>query len=380
MQRRVPELGRGKHLNVLTKREITVKKALFALAAAGTCAISGVASAQTASTVTLYGIADAGVEFATHTPGGNGGTVARVSSGNMSGSRWGLRGTEDLGAGLKAIFTLESGFDIDTGNSGQGNRLFGRQAFVGLQGTFGAVTLGRQQNSLYDLFGAYDPMGVGPKYSLNSVDSGFNGRADNAIKYTGKFGGLTATTFYSTGRDSTVAGSTEVPGNYKIGRNFGAGLAYNAGAFSIGTAYDQYQGNIAATDDRAVKRLAFGGSYDFGVAKLFAGYRWMRDDGVATAATASTRNNVYWLGGLYRVTPALSLTGAAYYTDTHNSNNDPWMFVLSADYSFSKRTDAYLNLGYVRNKGTSALGLNGSGTAVAGANQTGAIVGIRHRF
>ena len=91
MQRRVPELGRGKHLNVLTKREITVKKALFALAAAGTCAISGVASAQTASTVTLYGIADAGVEFATHTPGGNGGTVARVSSGNMSGSRWGLR-------------------------------------------------------------------------------------------------------------------------------------------------------------------------------------------------------------------------------------------------------------------------------------------------
>ena len=357
-----------------------MKKALFALAAAGTCAISGVASAQSASNVTLYGIADAGVEFATHTPGGNGGTVARVSSGNMSGSRWGLRGTEDLGAGLKAIFTLESGFDIDTGLSGQGSRLFGRQAFVGLQGTFGAVTLGRQQNSLYDLFGAYDPMGVGPKYSLNSVDSGFNGRADNAVKYTGKFGGLTATTFYSTGRDSTVAGSTEVPGNYKIGRNFGAGLAYTTGPFSIGTAYDQYQGNTVATDDRAVKRLAVGTSYDFGVAKVFAGYRWMRDDGTSSATAASSRNNVYWVGGLYRVTPALALTGAAYYTDTHNSNNDPWMFVLSADYSFSKRTDAYLNLGYVRNKGTSALGLNGVGTVVAGENQTGATIGMRHRF
>ena len=242
------------------------------------------------------------------------------------------------------------------------------------------MTLGRQQNSLYDLFGAYDPMGVGPKYSLNSVDSGFNGRADNAVKYTGKFGGLTATTFYSTGRDATITNGGEVPGNYRVGRNFGAGLAYTAGAFSVGTAYDQAQGTAVNTADRAVKRLAVGTSYDFGVAKVFAGYRWMRDDGISGPTAASSRNNVYWLGGLYRVTPALSVTGAAYYQNTNNSNNDPWMFVLSADYSFSKRTDAYLNLGYVRNKDKSALGLNGSGTAVAGANQTGAIVGIRHRF
>ncbi|PLP99675.1 porin [Cupriavidus pauculus] len=365
-----------------------MKKALFALAAAGTCAISGVASAQSNTSVTLYGIVDAGIEFANHTgsaasngnPAISGSKVA-VSSGNMSGSRWGLRGAEDLGGGLKAIFTLESGFDIDTGVSGQSNRLFGRQAFVGLQGNFGAVTLGRQQNALYDLFGAYDPMGVGPKYSLNAVDSGFNGRADNAIKYTGKFGGLTGTAFYSTGRDSTVPNSTEVPGNYRIGRNFGAGLAYTQGAFSVGTAYDQYQGNAANVDDRAVKRLAFGGSYDLGVAKVFAGYRWMRDDGIGSPTTAAVRNNVYWLGGLYRVTPALSLTGAAYYTDTHNSKNDPWMFVLSADYSFSKRTDAYLNIGYVKNKGTSTLALSSTNPIFPnGSNQTGAIVGIRHRF
>ncbi|MGO4280598.1 Outer membrane protein (porin) [Cupriavidus sp. OV038] len=357
-----------------------MKKALFALAAAATCATSGAALAQSASNVTLYGIVDAGVEVATHVPGGNGQTAVRMNSGNLSGSRWGLRGVEDLGGGLKGIFTLESGFDIDTGVSGQGNRLFGRQAFVGLQGSFGAVTLGRQQNSLYDLFGAYDPMGVGPRYSLNSVDSGFNGRADNALKYTGKFGGLTATAFYSTGRDAVAGSPGELPGDYKAGRNVGAGVAYTAGGFSIGTAYDQYQGATSATSDRAAKRLAVGSSYDFGVAKVFAGYRWMRDDGIATAATAATRSNVYWLGGLYRVTPALSLTGAAYYTDANDSGNDPWMFVLSADYSFSKRTDAYLNVGYVRNKGTSNLGLSGVGTAVAGQNQTGAVVGVRHRF
>ncbi|TXI89307.1 MAG: porin [Cupriavidus sp.] len=354
-----------------------MKKALLALtAAAGACVVSGGAFAQSATSVTLYGIVDAGVEVATHVPGGNGGTVARVTSGNMSGSRWGLRGAEDLGGGLKAIFTLESGFDIDTGLSGQGSRLFGRQAFVGLQGNFGAVTLGRQQNALYDLFGAYDPMAVSTRYSLNAVDSLFNGRADNAIKYTGKFGGLTGTAFYSTGRDN----NGEIPGDAKAARNFGGGVSYATGPVSVGVAYDQFQGATAALDDRSAKRLAVGGSYDFTVAKVFAGYRWMRDDGTASATAATVRNNVYWLGGLYRFTPALSLTGAAYYTDTHNSGADPWMFVLSADYAFSKRTDAYLNVGYTRNKDGSNLGLSGAGTAVAGANQTGVLLGVRHRF
>lgn len=327
--------------------------------------------------VTLYGIADAGIEVLSHAVDGtNTGTVTRMNSGNLSGSRWGLRGTEDLGGGLKGVFVLESGFDIDTGRSGQGTRLFGRAAYVGLQGGFGAVTLGRQQNSLYDLFGAYDPMGVGPRYTLNSVDSAFNGRADNAIKYTGKFGGLTATSFYSFGRD----GGGEVPGEAKVGRNFGGGLAYAAGGFSVGAAYDQYQGSTVALQDRSAKRAALGTSYAFGNAKVFAGYRWLRDDGVGSATASVNRSNVYWAGANYKFTPALQLTGAAYYTDTRNSDADPWMFVLSGVYSLSKRTDAYLNLGYVRNKSNSALGLQGANTAMPGENQTGATIGMRHRF
>lgn len=346
-------------------------------AAVAASAASGV-FAQAASNVTLYGIADAGVEVINHVPGSNGaqGTVARLNSGNLSGSRWGLRGTEDLGGGLKGIFVLESGFDIDTGLSGQSNRLFGRQAYVGLQSDFGAITLGRQQNALYDLFGAYDPMAVGPRYSLNTVDSAFNGRADNAIKYTGKFGGLTATGFYSFGRDN----NGEVPGEPKVARNFGGGLSYAAGGFSVGAAYDQYQGATVALQDRSAKRAAVGTAFAFGAAKVFAGYRWLKDDGVASATAAATRSNVYWAGAQYRFTPALQLTGAAYYTDTRNSGADPWMFVLSADYALSKRTDAYLNIGYAKNKSGSALGLNGVNTVVAGENQTGATIGLRHRF
>lgn len=296
-----------------------MKKALLALAAGAASAASGAALAQ--SNVTLYGIVDAGVEVISNVPAGStsGGTAVRMNSGNLSGSRWGLRGTEDLGGGLKGVFVLESGFDIDNGTSAQGGRLFGRNAYVGLQGNFGGITLGRQQNALYDLFGAYDPMGVGPRYSLNSVDSLFNGRADNAVKYTGKFGGLTATGFYSFGRDN----NGEVPGEAKVGRNFGGGLAYSAGGFSIGTAYDQFQGGTVALQDRAAKRWAVGTSYAFGAAKVFAGYRWMRDEGTASATASATRSNLYWAGAQYKFTQAFQLTGAAYYNDTRNTGADP---------------------------------------------------------
>ncbi len=330
--------------------------------------------------MTLYGIADAGVSFQSHVQGPNGGgSVTGVTSGGLSGSRWGIRGAEDLGNNLKGIFVLESGFDLDTGKSGQGNRLFGRQAYVGLQGDFGAVTLGRQQNSLYDLFGAYDPMGAGTSYSLNSVDTqGFNGRADNAAKYTGKFGGLTATGFYSFGRDSTIANGGEVPGHFKVGTNFGGGLAYATGPVSVGVAYDQYQGSTIATSGAAAKRAAIGASYAFGDAKLFAGYRWMRDE--ITSATVVRQDNLYWVGALYKFTPAFSLTGAAYYTDARKDANDSLMFVLNADYALSKRTDAYLLLGYVKNKGQATYGVTNAMNTLPGQNQTGAMVGVRHRF
>ncbi|MGO4328177.1 porin [Cupriavidus sp. 2TAF22] len=358
-----------------------MKKNLLAFAAiAAACTASGSAFAQAASAVTLYGIADAGISFQSHVQGANGGgSVTGVTSGGLSGSRWGIRGTEDLGNNLKGIFVLESGIDLDTGKSGQGSRLFGRQAYVGLQGNFGTVALGRQQNSLYDLFGAYDPMAVGTSYSLNSVDTqGFNGRADNAVKYTGRFGGLTATGFYSFGRDSNVANGGEVPGSFQVGKNFGGGLAYENGPASVGIAYDQYQGSSVATSGAAAKRVAIGGAYAFGNAKLFAGYRWLRDD--ATTANVTRQDNLYWLGALYKLTPALSLTGAAYYTDARKDNNDSWMFVINADYALSKRTDAYLLLGYVNNKGKASYGVTSATNTIAGQNQTGAMLGMRHRF
>jgi predicted porin len=124
-----------------------MKKSLLTLALVS---VTGAATAQTG--LTIYGIVDAAIAY-------DKGVSAedkswRLQSGQQSGSRLGFRGTEDLGGGLSAVFTLENGFNVDDGTLGQSTasvtRLFGRQAWVGLNGGFGSVRLGRQQTPLYN--------------------------------------------------------------------------------------------------------------------------------------------------------------------------------------------------------------------------------------
>nr|WP_315595056.1 porin [uncultured Cupriavidus sp.] len=340
---------------------------------------AGAAHAQ--SSVTLYGVADAGIEYLSNVPSASGGSSqVRMTSGNMSTSRWGIRGVEDLGGGLKAIFDLESGISFDTGAQNNNTRLFDRGAFVGLASQYGTLTLGRQTTPMYDTGLQVDPMGYAPRYSLYKSDDTLAGRADNAIKYRGKFNGLTATALYSFSR----TGGGEVPGNYKVDRNLGVSLMYEAGAFAVGAAYDEFQGSTVPTENLTDRRAMLGASYAFGPAKAFVGYRWYNGN---VGTLPANRSNLYWAGLRYSMTPALTLTGAAYYTDTQNSSADPIMFVASADYAFSKRTDVYMNVGYALNRGNSQLGMNGYNArtgnptnVVPGRDQTGVIMGVRHKF
>ncbi|WP_313818991.1 porin [Cupriavidus sp.] len=350
------------------------------------------AAAHAQGSITLYGVVDAGVEFLTNVPNaatGGSNNVVRMSAGNLSTSRWGLRGAEDLGGGLKAVFTLENGFDLDTGSANQGGRMFGRQAFVGLQNQYGTLSLGRHQTVLYDFSLAYDPMAIATRYSVLMHDKWMSGRADNSVKFTGQTGALYYGLFYSTGYDSSAGG--EVPGDYKAGRKFSASVGYTAGPLSARVVYDEVRGSTVATDDNRERRATLGASYDFGRARAFAGYRWYYGD----FASSSLRTNLYWIGANYQVTPAITLTGAAYYTDVRNSGGDPYSFVLSGTYAFSKRTDLYTIVAYAQNRDGSAMGLSGFGPSLnrsastltatteqvgAGQNQFGAIVGIRHRF
>lgn len=193
-----------------------MKRVLFSLAAC--CA--GTATVQAQSSVTLYGVVDANIEYVTNMsrttplqPGfpSQAGSRLALTSGWLSGSRWGLRGVEDLGQGLSAVYVLESGFGVDDGKLMQAGRLFGRQAYVGLQSNrIGRFTFGRQYTAIFDAFANFSPTRYGSQYEPIVAQLGLDFRSDNTAKYTGNFGPITATAHWSFGNG--VAGAGEVPG------------------------------------------------------------------------------------------------------------------------------------------------------------------------
>lgn len=367
------------------------------LAAVPALLVGGLSQAQTS--VTVYGVVDTNIEYVNNMSAvvpsaangftvGPGKNVARMLSGGLSGSRWGLRGTEDLGGGLKAVFALESGFGSDDGKMQQGGRLFGRQAFVGLDhASFGKVTFGRQYTSLFDGLTNFSPTGFSLQYEPLILETGVNFRSDNVAKYTGQFGPVTAIAHWTFGNGA--AGAGEVPGQFRRDSGYGASLAYLGGPFGVSVNYDQYNPTLtAAGGTGTVKKAAVAASYALGgVGKIVGGYRWGR----STSATDATilRDNFYWIGGNYQATSALLLTLAYYYDDAKeflgNNIKNPWQVSFIADYSLSKRTDLYLTTAYSKN-----AGLNFDSSAISFANgyflgsdknnMFGVALGIRHKF
>jgi predicted porin len=334
------------------------------------------ASAQ--SSVTLYGIIDVGIEYANHIPHGKESSSAvREQSGNLAGSRWGLKGAEDLGGGYKALFVLENGFSLNNGALGQGGRMFGRKAYVGISSPYGTVTLGRQQNLLYELMYKYDALTFNPSYSAQSMDSQFVNRADNSVRYGLNVAGVTLALLYSSGFDSTIPNGAQVPGATKVGREMSAAVLYDRGPLSIGVTYDQLQGTSIATQSNTQSRALLGASYDFGVVKALAGVRWLNTRNANTPPSSM----LYWGGLTYRVTAPLFVSAGIYHTQFRNPHSGPTMGVLLVDYFLSKRTELYAEGAYVNNRSYSNVGIRGTGVDVTtGANQTGVTVGVRHSF
>ena len=170
-----------------------MKQSALALAVLAALSLSNPALAQ--SNVQVYGLIDAGAEFVNHA-GEDGGNAVRVISGGKNTSRWGFRGSEELGGGLKAVFNLEGGILMDTGASD--GAIFKRQAYVGLEGDFGRVVIGRSFTTVYELVIKFDPLGFAPNYSWATGGSatgaskyGMTTQFDNLVKYTGRSGGFT---------------------------------------------------------------------------------------------------------------------------------------------------------------------------------------------
>lgn len=352
------------------------KAAAIVAGAVASMAFAGQALAQ--SNVTIYGIADNGIEVINNASAAAGAdrTLARLSSGNLSGSRLGFRGNEDLGGGLKAVFILEAGIGMDTGTSLQGGRMFGRQALVGLQGSFGELYLGRQNSMMLEWMSKYNTMD-NATWSAKVHDGAFSDRMDNAIKYKNKFGGVELATYYSTNYNGQESSDST-----KVGRQYGLGVQYRANGFAMAALYDQKQGTTLATKDNNDKHLTLGARYKFGKAEVLGGYLTRRQEVVGAA---DVRTNLVWIGGTYQVTAPLQLSASIYHTDRKNSNQDPTSVIAMAKYALSKRTDLYLIGSYASNKDSATqaqtLGVNGFNSNVAaGKDQLGVMAGVRHAF
>jgi GBP family porin len=381
-----------------------MKKSLLALAALSTFA--GVANAQ--STVTLYGLIDAGITY-TNNSGGH----ARwaETSGSVNSSRWGLKGAEDLGGGLKAIFQLENGFGINDGTLKQGGREFGRQAFVGLSSDqFGAVTLGRQYDQLNQYLGPLSLTGTqygGTQFAHPFDNDNLNNsfRVNNSISYQSvNYAGFKLGAQYGF---SNAAGS-----QFSNNRAYSFGASYSFAGLNFAAAYLQlnnntnaaFNGSGAVTDDAtfaASRQRTYGAGVNYTFGPATAGFVFTQtrlDNAVginkANAGTSGTllfpagssvRFSNFEVNARYALTPAISLAGEYTYTDGKiNGANPKWnQFGLQADYLLSKRTDVYVQTEFqhVATAGTGVTAfINGVGNASSTDKQVSATVGLRHRF
>ena len=381
-----------------------MKKNLIVTAIAALAAsFAGAANAE--SSVTLYGLVDAGFTYVNNVQAPEVADHFKNNSFSMTGnnvqmSRWGLRGAEDLGGGMKAIFTLENGFDVTNGTSIGGSG-FGRQAFVGLSTNAGTVTLGRQTDSVTDYLGPLSATGTwgGTYFAHPGNQDNLNGddlRENNSIKFqSANYAGFSFSGLY---------GFSNV-GNFAANRAYSIGAGYANAGLKLGLAYMQGNGvggnargaitdfvflnnddNQVATDVRQ-RTFGAGASYSIGAATFGALWTQTRLDRNSSDGSVITNN--YEVNGRYALTPALSL-GAAY---TYSRYRDSFLsdaavhahqFGLQTDYALSKRTDIYAEgIVQIASGGDEgvypAAGINGVPTSTS-SRQVVLSTGIRHRF
>jgi predicted porin len=347
---------------------------LGAVAAATAVAHSAaVAQAAASGNVTIYGLYDVAVRRASNTNAARDSNIT-MEDGIFTGSRWGLRGQEDLGGGLRAVFNVEAGFHPGTGASLQGTttadygqeaaspRFWGREAWVGLRGGWGGVTLGRQYTVAHSLAGRFQPQGNANNQALAVFSSHHIARQDNMVRFDTKFGDVEILGSYTVGgqASSTSANSAAA-----------LGVAYAKGALSL-AGYVQQMNNRAGTEKRKI--VGVGGNYRFNPTfALFGGYMQR------SAEVSAQENKVWTLGTNIELTPSSTLS-LAHFDDSQSGSDalDGSRKVMWAtvNYRFSRRTDIYAVVdrnevegGYAR---PAFLGTLGSQTAVS--------VGLRHRF
>ena len=321
------------------------------------------------SNVTLYGLLDGAIESVD--AGGSVGRHTNVQSGNQSGSRFGFRGAEDLGNGLKAIFNLEAGVAVDTG--AQDSALFQRRAVVGLEGDFGTLTLGREYSPLAQVAGASDEFGQGfYGNNLNAFDSpsytGATRRLSNSINFkSASFGGVDLMAAYSAGENTDP---TKASGNL-----IAWGAEYKQGGLYVGGAYQTRKAAVAGDTKE----------YGLGAGYTFAELGGFEIKGNYIAVDPIGAGNTY---KQYNLGTGYPFGASKFYVNLQQSKMDNGAkgtaVALAYSYSLSKRTNLYASYARMNNNGSGAFTLNsGSNTvtpAGAGVDPSALTVGVRHTF
>mgnify|MGYP000760040800 CR=1 FL=1 len=322
-----------------------MKKTLIAVAA-----LSAMAASAMAANVTLYGKIDQGFQVQSKKVGdGDRATTWQGVSGISSGSRWGLKGTEEIADGYKVGFVLESGFD---GMNGSGNNAFNRDAFLTLNTPFGMLTVGRtgklsDGNTGDIIAGQASPFGTSYKLaaSTNTTFVGFNNdRTDRALRYVSpKFAGVQfhaeyANMTYKNADDKDVVGATASTKK----RYGGIGVSYANGPFYAAVTAETIR--LPASDTaKNPQAYALAMNYDFGVAKVFGGYQYAKDN-----TWGGKDSNAGTLGVSAPVAGGTLMASVAY----AKGDNDHKLTTgaIGYKYSLSKRTYVYTDLAYAEDK------------------------------
>ncbi|KVS00815.1 porin [Burkholderia vietnamiensis] len=382
-----------------------MKKRIAAVTAA--CAMGFNLGAHAQSSVTLYGSIDQGINFTSNAAGSR---AYQMVSGDTVGSNWGLKGTEDLGGGLRAIFQLENGFNASTGALGVASRMFGRQAYVGLDSDrFGTLTLGRQYDPTLDMWSPFAAAGnwLGDfgAHPYDNDNADWDYRIQNSVKYVSPtYGGFKGEVLY---------GLSNQAGGFARNRVYSAAMQYQAGAFSAAVAYLKANNGGAtaagalSSDDtvfsgRSQQNVDVGASYKFNdKLTLSAAYSHVDVYGPeanvyftnqpATGSQNAWKFDNFEVNGQYFLLPDVWF-GAAY-TYTHarvataaGDASPSWhQLSMMLDYDLSKRTSTYIQGAYQHatgNTGTDFDHAHVLGTAgqSSGRNQLALRIGMMHRF
>lgn len=372
-----------------------MKKTL--LAAALIVGFAGVAQAETS--VTLYGILDTGYGYENYKYDFNGADktvkASGLRDGTFNGSRWGMKGAEDLGNGLRAIFQIEA--RVNLGGASVAETGFNRQSFVGLSSdSWGTFTMGRQYSAGVDTNLAVNGVNMGDMDRIFG-STGLSGgtRVNNSFKYvTPSFSGFKGVLLYGTGTDAdgtVIERSAGMDAIRDRGARVSAGVSYANGPISAGASYDRQSvtdGTAGNPQPDAMTNWQINGSYDFEVVKLSLAYGQDRDGKIgwaggagnfitgladSTRAFEDTKFNNYHVGLSAPVGGGTLYAGWNYSTSNlddsdklGDSADNISTYHINYLYPLSKRTSVYTyatygkNLGYLKDlKGTEAgLGLN----------------------